>query len=65
MPNLTKYARAATKNLWHIVDKLNWSLCGIKLTGTPTEHEPDPGRHCVKCWQIQEKKTNVKSSQLS
>lgn len=60
MPNLIKYARAATKNLWHTVDKLGWSLCGVRLTGTPTEHEPEAGWHCIKCRQIQKKESDSK-----
>ena len=62
MEKVVKYGQPAGKGLWHIVDKLGWSLCGTRLVGKQTEHEPDPGRCCAKCRGIQQKDDIVKTS---
>lgn len=54
---LVKYGRTAGKGLWHTVDKLGWSKCGVKLTGDPTTNEPPPGRHCMRCWASEQKES--------
>lgn len=63
MSDTIKYGMAAGKGLWHTVDKLGWSKCGIRLTQNITTTEPDPGRHCIKCWGVQKKEANVGKQQ--